>query len=263
MNFIEVKSLDYSINKKKIFDNFTISIKKGDFVAIAGKNSCGKTTLIKLLGSVIISENKIQIDGTYINKFNKELIDNKVSIFSPNNKYFSKTVLDELMLEIKDKDSYSINKVKKYLKEFNMLNYLDQSPQNLNYVQKQKLSLIKALLKESKLLLLDNVFCYFDKYSKIEFIGLLKKYQLEKEFTIVCTINNLSDSIFCDRLVIINDGNILLDGSFDDIFKYEKILKLIGLNIPINYELLNKLKLYGLVSGNSLNIDDMVMELCK
>lgn len=263
MNFIEIKSLDYSFDKKKLFDNLNLNIKQGDFVAITGKNSCGKTTFIKLLSASLITENKISIDGIYINRLNKELIDNKVSIFSPDSKYFSKTVLDELMLEIKKDDLYSINKIKKYLKEFSLIDYINSSPQCLNYVERQKLSLIKALIKESKLLLIDNIFCYFDKYSKIEFIGLLKKYQLENNLTIVCTINDLDDSIFCDRLIILNNGDILLDGYPDDIFKHEKILKLIGLNIPLNYELLSKLKLYGLINSSSLDIDDMVMELCK
>lgn len=263
MNFIEIKSLDYSFDRKKLFDNLNLNIKQGDFVAITGKNSCGKTTLIKLLSGIIITENKIYIDGTYINKLNKELIDEKVSIFSPDNKYFSKTVLDELMLEMKKDDIYSINRIKKYLKEFNLIDYINCSPQCLDYFSRQKLSLIKALLNESKLLLIDNIFCYFDKYSKIEFIGLLKKYQLENNITIVCTINNLDDSIFCDRLIILNDGNILLDGYPDDIFRHEKMLKLVGLNIPLNYELLGKLKLYGLINSSSLAIDDMVMELCK
>lgn len=263
MSFIEIKSLDYSFDRNKLFDCLSLKIEKGNFIALTGKNSCGKTTLIKLLSASLITENKISIDGIYINKLNKELIDNKVSIFYPDNKYFSKTVLDELMLDQKKDDLYSINKVKKYLKEFNLIQYIDFSPQQLNYVDRQKLSLIKALIKESKLLLIDNIFCYFDIHSKIEFIGLLKKYQLENDLTIVCTINNLDDSIFCDRLIVLNDGKILLDGYPDDIFKHEKILKIIGLNAPLNYELLYKLRLYGLINGSSLDIDDMVIELCK
>lgn len=263
MNFIEVKNLTYFFDETKIFNNLSFNIEKGNFVTITGKNSCGKTTLMKLLSASLITENQISIDGTYINKLNKELIDRKVSMFSPDNKYFSKTVLDELMLELSNDDLYSINKIKKYLKEFNLIDYIDSSPQVLNYVQRQKLSLIKAVIKESKLLLLDNIFCHFDKHSKIEFMGLLKKYQIEYDLTIICTINDLEDSIFSDRLIIINDGDILLDGYPDDIFKHEKILKLVGLNIPLNYELLSKLKLYGLIESSSLDINDMVMELCR
>lgn len=263
MSFIEIKSLNYSTKKRKIFNNLNLNIERGSFACITGKNSCGKTTLIKILSSSIITENMISINGIYINKLNKELICNEVFEFSPDNKYFSKTILDELMLEIKNIDKYSINKIKKYLKEFNLIDYIDSSPQILNYVQRQKLSLIKALLKDSKLLLLDNILCYFDKYSKIEFIGLLKKYQLKYNLTIICTINNLDDSIFCDRLIVINDGEILLDGYPEDIFKHNKILNLIGLNVPLNYELSSKLKLYGLVNSSSFDIDDMVMELCK
>lgn len=263
MNSIEVYNLTYSFNKKKIFNSISINIKKGSFVTIAGKNSCGKTTLINLLSGYLMTQNIISIDGTLINSQNRDIIDKKICLFSPENKYFSKTLLDELIFEIKNDSIESINRIKRLLKEFNLIDYIRESPQVLNYIQRQKLCLIKAIVKEAGILLLDNIFCYFDRYSKIEFIGLLKKYQFLYNFTIILTINTLDDSIFSDRLIVINDGGILIDGSPENIFKEEKLLKLIGLNVPINYELHSKLNLYGLIKGSSFDIDDMVMEICE
>ena len=263
MNLISVSNLTYYLGKKKIFDNISLSINDDSFITIAGSNSSGKTTLLKLLSGNLMTENIIQIDNTLINSENKEIIDKKVCLFSINNKYYSKTVLYELLLDSKDDSYKSINKIKSYLIEFGLINYIDESPQVLNYIERQKISLIKALLKESKVLLLDNIFCYFDKYSKIEFITLLKKYQSIYNFSIILTINNLEDSIFSDRLIVIDSESILLDGAPENIFKEEKLLKLVGLNVPINYELYSKLRLYDLIEGSSFDIDDMVNELCK
>lgn len=263
MNLIEIYNLTYSFFKKKIFSNISINIKPGTFVTIAGNNSSGKTTLIKLLSGRLMTNDVISIDGVFINNQNKEIIDKKVCIFSYENKYFSKTVFNELIFEIKSNNYDDVSKVKQLLHEFNMIDYIYESPQTLNYIQRQKLSLIKAILKESKVLLLDNIFCHFDRYSKIEFIGLLKKYQSIYNFTIILTTNTLEDSIFSDRLIVINDGGILIDGSPENIFKEEKLLKRIGLNIPMNYDLCNKLSLYGLIAEKSFNIDDMVEEICK
>ncbi len=263
MNLINVNNLTYLFNKKMIFNNFSININEGEFVTIAGCNSSGKTTLIKLLAGNIITENIISIDNVFINSQNKEIIDKKICVFSKRNKYYSKTILDELILEIKNDNLENINKIKKLLKEFNLIDYISLSPQVLNYIQKQKLCLIKAIIKGARVLLLDNIFNYLDRYLKIEFLGLLKKYQSIYNFAIILTTNDLEDSIFSDRLVIINDGCIILDGSPDKVFKEEKLLKLIGLNIPINYELHNKLSLYGLVKGSSFTVEDMVLEICK
>lgn len=263
MNSITVDKLTYYLGKKKIFNDLEIDIESGSFITITGKNSCGKTTFMKLLSGTIITENLISINNIFINSQNKELIDREVCMLSPDNKYFAKTVLDELILETGDSSFTNVNKIKIYLREFNLIQYINESPQILNYVERQKLSLVKAIIKNSKVLLLDNIFCYFDKYSKIEFISLLKKYQSIYNFTIVLTTNSLEDSIFSDRLIVINDGSILLDGFPEKIFKEEKLLKAIGLNVPMNYELYSKLKLYDLIKESSFDVDDMVEELCR
>ncbi len=262
MNLLEIKNLTYSFDKKRVFDNINLKVQDNTFISIAGKNCCGKTTLIKILSGNIITNNKISINNIMINPLNKDLIDKEVFVFSPDKQCYSKTVLDELLMDL-DNDNLILGKIKKYLKEFNLLEYLNKSPQILNYVERQKLSLIKAIIRKSKLLLMDNIFCYFDKFSKIEFITLLKKYQQELKFSIVLTINNLEDSIFTDRLIIINNGKILEDSSPDQIYKKEKTLKMVDLKLPFNYELFNKLKLYNLIEGQSVDIDDMVNQICK
>ena len=146
MNLISVSNLTYYLGKKKIFDNISLSINDDSFITIAGSNSSGKTTLLKLLSGNLMTENIIQIDNTLINSENKEIIDKKVCLFSINNKYYSKTVLDELLLDSKDDSYKSINKIKSYLIEFGLINYIDESPQVLNYIERQKISLIKSII---------------------------------------------------------------------------------------------------------------------
>ena len=112
-------------------------------------------------------------------------------------------------------------------------------------------------------MLLDNIFSYFDKYSKIEFIGLIKKYQIEKKITVIYTTSNLEDIIFCDKVVIINDGKVSYQGLLDKIYSNENILKSSGVNIPIFNELIDKLKLYGIIDDKVCTIDEVVDEICK
>ena len=144
-----------------------------------------------------------------------------------------------------------------------MLNYINESPLKLNYVQCQKLNLIKAILNESEILLIDNIFSGFDKYSKIEFISLIKKYQLDKNITVIYATVDLDDIVFCDKIIIINDSKILYDGSLDKVYMNEKILKTSRVNISMFNELIVKLKLYGIINDKICTIDEVVDEICK
>lgn len=257
MGYIHIENLNFGYDKK-LFDDVNIDIKKGDFVAVSLANSKGKTTFLNIISGNILTNSKIVINGEELNSVPAENIKRKITFFNPYQRFYSKTVLDELLIEFKNLD-----KIKILLKEFNMLEYINESPLNLNYAQSQKLNLIKSILNESEILLLDNIFSYFDKYSKIEFIGLIKKYQIEKKITVIYTTSDLGDIIFCDKVVIINDGRILYKGSIDKIYSNENMLKKSRVNIPIFNELIDKLKLYQIIDDKVCTIDEVVDEICR
>lgn len=245
MNFINIKNLTFSYDKNKLFNNITFSIKENSLVALVTPSSRGKTTLLKILGGYIKTP--------YI-EYTKPP---KISYINNEVKFYCKTVLEELLLL-----STNLNKLKKLLKEFNLLNYINDSPLSLNYFEMQKLNLVKAILKKSNLILFDNVFSYMDNYSKIEYIGLLKKYQEEKNITIIFTTINIEDTIFSDKIIII-DKELLYDGSVDKIYLDENILKKSKINIPLEHELIEKLKLYDIVDDIKYTIEEVVDEICK
>lgn len=247
MNIISVENLNFSFDKNKIFSNVSFDIRKGSLVSITTPSSKGKTTMLNLINGNIYSPN------IYINSKSKL----KISTIYTNVNFYSKTILEELLLV-----SSNLNKIKRLLKEFNLINYINQSPLNLNYVQMHKLNLIKIILNKSEIILMDNIFSYFDKYSKIEFIGLLKKYQQEKNITIIYTTNNLDDTIFCDKIIII-DKELLYDGSLDKIYMNSSVIKKAKLNVPLENELMEKLNLYNVIDNTSYTIEDVVEEICK
>ena len=237
----------FMYNKSKLFKDVSFDIKKASLTAITTPSSKGKTTLLNIING------SIKTDSLYID----EKLKNKISLISANVNFYSKTVLEELLLI-----TNNLIRIKKYLKEFKLLNYINESPYKLNYVQMQKLNLIKSLLNKNEIILIDNIFSYFDKYSKIEFIGLLRKYQYKKNITIIYTTNNLEDAIFSDKIIII-DKQVLYDGSIDKIYLDDKILKKSKLNIPLEHELLEKLKLYDVIDKVTYSIEEVVNEICK
>lgn len=260
MNYISIKNLNFGFEKKKLFNNINIDIKKGSFVAIMAPNSSGKSTLLKILSANIITDANITYNKKTLSFQNIEDYRKKVTLFTPYEKFYCKTVLDELLLI---SNNISISTIKNILKEFNMIKYINKSPSKLNYINSQKLVLIKAILNHSELLLLDDIFSYFDKYSKIEFIGLVKKYQIDMNMTVVYATCDLDDIIFCDKMIVISEGDVLYNGCLDKIYLNEKILKSSKVNIPLLNQLIDRLKLYDIINDRTCTIEEVVNEICK
>ena len=119
MNIIEAH-INYEIEDRILFDNIKLNIIKGDFVSIIGENGVGKTTLLKLLGGHLITNNNIKIDNLQINKYNIEEVNKRVSYITSYNEFFNKTVLDEI-LGLKRENQFEKNKARKLLDNFNLL----------------------------------------------------------------------------------------------------------------------------------------------
>lgn len=256
MNIIEVKNLNYYYDDIHIIDIDELKIKKGSWVAIVGKNSCGKTTLLKLLGGKILTNNSVLLDNTYINKLNEEIIKQKTAYFLKEKHLFSKTVYEQLLLTT---DNQVL--IKKILKRFNLIEYIDYPLYSLTEEQKILLRLCEIFLKKPNVIFLDNPFSTLSNEVREEFYNLIYEYTSYHEITVISTLNDLYDSLYFDRIIVLNNKSILLDGNPYYIFKEEKLLKKLGLNIPIIYELSEKLKLYGLIDRNVNTDEELVVNL--
>ena len=138
---IEMYDLVYSANNKIILNNINLKIKQGEIVNVVSKNNSAKTTLLKLLGGYIITDNQVKIEGIKISNFNMEVINTKVSFITSNNEFFSKTVLEEILQDNVYVSLNEINKVKKYLYDFNVPYLLNMSPLDLSYAENQIVSI--------------------------------------------------------------------------------------------------------------------------
>ena len=118
MSYISINNLNISFNKNILFNNITFDIQKGSMCSIVTPSSKGKSTLLNIISGKYLSDS-IFIDNKKID--NK--IKSKIFYIDCYNNFFSKTIMQELLLI-----SSNILKIKKYLKEFNLLDYIKQSP---------------------------------------------------------------------------------------------------------------------------------------
>lgn len=96
-----------------------------------------------------------------------------------------------------------------------------------------------------------------------EILKLLKEYNKQKRVTILSFTHNLEEAIYSDRLIILNDGKIIIDGAFPFVFSEERVMRKIGLEVPFSIELSQKLKVFGLIDGLELDLERLVTKLWK
>ena len=260
MNIIEAH-INYEIEDRIIFDNIRLNITKGDFVAIIGENGVGKTTLLKLLGGHLITNNNIKVDNLQINKYNTEEVNKRVSYITSYNEFFNKTVLDEI-LGLKRENQFEINKARKLLDNFNLLYLEKMSPLDLSYAENQIVALVKAIVKESKIIILDNAFLRLDIDKRKELYNYIKDYSKKNEVTILMTTTNIYDLEYSDRILLLKDNVISFDGSYDEFLNKINMNK-VGFKNSWENEISNKLIMYDLIHNVHDNIEDIVGELCK
>lgn len=261
MDIIEAR-INYSIKDKVLFDDININILEGSFVSIVGSNGSGKSTLLKILSGSIITNNNVKIDNLQVNKYNINDIDNKVSFIKSNNEFFSKTVLEEILECKRLNNAFEVNKVRKLLNEFNLLYLENVSPLDLSYAENQIVALIKAIVKGSKIIFLDNAFIRLDIDKRKELFGYLKDYSKKNNITVVATSNDIYDIKYSDRVLFIKDNTIYFDGNYNDFITNIDLNKE-GFKEPWEVEVSNKLIMYGLVNNMHVDIMSLVGELCN
>ncbi len=251
---IKIHNLDFTHNNQKLFDNLDLTIKKGEFVFISGPTSNGKTTLLKLLAGLITSD-KIETDISQ-----KEI---GFVFENPENYFVADKVSDEITFMLENLN-YSkkdqLEKLNEISKLFNIENLLELNPHSLSGGEKELVALAAALVIKPKLLLIDGTLSMLDGVTKDKVMKTLKK--MNKEMTIICTTNNLEDSLYGKRLILI-DKKIVLDKKITEAFNDELIFKKCHLEMPFMASLSHKLKYYGLTDKVILNMNTMVDTLWK
>ena len=267
-NIIEIKKLNYKVKDTTIFKDFNLSIKTGSFTCIAGNNTSGKTTLIKLINGTLPSNNTITIGYSYVNdkRYNDHAIE-LGTVYGNNLNYFMfDDVYREMTFPLENlnlKPSEIEKRILEISKFFNVNKILDKKTYDLTNREKQELLIVLALLHKPKILLLDNALSMMDRISKEHMLRRLREYQIKENLTIVLTTTNLEDTLDSDYLYILNKGSIAIEGRTLEVLKEDTRINRLGLEIPFMVDLSLKLEFYDLLGNIETDMDRMVNTLWK
>lgn len=272
---ISIKNLSFKYdyedkNAKQILKNIDLEINEGEFVALLGHNGSGKSTLAKLINGLLIpGEGDVIVDG--MNTKNEEEIwdirRNAGMVFqNPDNQLVATIVEDEVAFgpENLGVDPIEIRRrVDKALLDVGMIDYKKNAPHLLSGGQKQRVAIAGILAMSPKYIILDEPTAMLDPSGRREVIDTLVKLNKEENKTIILITHYMEEAAISDRVIVMEDGNIVLRGSPREVFSHVEEIKKLGLDVPQVTELAYELKKEGIeISTEVLNIEEMVKEIC-
>jgi len=266
MSVLTIDKLSYTYDSNKVLSDITFKIKIPSMVSIIGSNNCGKTTLIKCLSGVLPIEENVMIDDILLNKKNiKKYSRNIGVVFSlDHNQFLFNKVLDEITFPLGNLN-FSKKNMKDSVNEVSKLLFLDEIINKeiceLNQVEKIKVLLATAIIHKPSVLLLDDIFIGLNYIDKERIMLLIKRIIREMKIIVVSTTSSLSDTIYSDAILVIDDGCIKYSGKLEDILKHDNTLTKLGIEIPIMMDMSLKLQFYNLLDKVILNPEEMVDEL--
>lgn len=273
--FIEAKNITFSyINdaeepatKTTVFENLSLDISRGEFVAILGHNGSGKSTLAKCFNAINIPESgEVLVDGIPTNDESRllDIRQRAGMVFQNPDNQIVATVVEEdvaFALENMGVPSEEIRqRVDETLKIVGMYDYREHAPHKLSGGQKQRVAIAGVLAMRPKCILLDEPTAMLDPKGRREVINTVKRLNREQGVTIVLITHYMEEAAEADRVVVMDSGKIVADDTPKKIFSEVEKLKSIGLDVPQVTELAFKLRADGIDIDKEIITEDECVE---
>ena len=266
---------DDSSREIPALQNVSIGIERGSYVAILGHNGSGKSTLAKLLNMILVpTVGKIYIDGEDITTedFTDDdlfSIRSKIGMVfqNPDNQLVATVVEEDVAFgpenlgiprdEIRERVDSSLALV-------GMTEYAHHAPHKLSGGQKQRVAIAGIIAMKPQVIIFDESTAMLDPQGRREVVDIMEKLNKEEGITVLNITHYMEEAVRAERVIVINDGKIALDGTPHQVFKKVEKLREMGLEAPQGNELILELKKAGLnISGESLTESECIETLYK
>jgi len=265
INFKDV-SFRYSKNQDHVLRNISFNVKKGEFLGISGPSGSGKSTLCLMMNGIIPKtiegefSGEVYIDGEDIAE--KEIYETSeklgLILQNPESQLFSMTVEEELAFgpenlgikreEIGDRVSWALDLV-------GMERFREAFPHQLSGGEKQKIAIASLLTMKPEILVLDEPTSNLDPKSRIEIFKIVQKLN-RKGMTVVVVEHETNFISSADKILILNEGEIVRYGTPKEIFREADFLKEIGIRVPEIVEFSNYLLKEGYIDDIFLSVSE-------
>ena len=246
---VRFNNVNFSYDEESVvLKNFNLTINNGEMVAILGHNGSGKSTIAKIMmGLLEVSSGEIYINDTLVSEETIDQLRLKMGIIfqNPDNQFVGVTVKDDIAFGLENRcmsREQMLQQIDKYIKLLNMEPYLETNPENLSGGQKQRVALAGALAMENELIIFDESTSMLDPLGTKEVIQTIKELKEKQNKTIIVITHNLEEAVFADRVMVINEGKVIISDTPQEVFKNTPLLEACGLVTLEGIEILEEIK---------------------
>ena len=249
----------------QVFENLNLTIESGSFVAILGTNGCGKSTLAKHFNSILLpSGGKVYVDGIDTSDLNRIMAVRRCvgMVFqNPDNQIVANVVEEDVAFGPENLGVAAPEirrRVDDALAAVDMTAFMTHAPHLLSGGQKQRVAIAGVIAMEPECIVLDEATAMLDPIGRQEVLSAVHKLNREKGITVVLITHHMNEAEDADRVIVMDDGKIALDGTPKEVFTQVEPLRDMGLTVPDTVDLLDRLRKDGL----EVPLDALTVEEC-
>lgn len=249
----------------------SFSLYEGEWVSVIGQNGSGKSTLAKLLNGLFLSEagtitvnEKIVLSEETVWDIRKQI---GMVFQNPDNQFVGTTVQDDVAFGLENigvPREEMVERMKKALHLVRMEEFQNEEPHTLSGGQKQRVAIAGVLALQPSILILDEATSMLDPQGRREVIETVRELVTTKGITVLSITHDLEEAGQSDRVIILNQGKIIEEGTPEYIFRSPDMLQQIGLDVPFSVKIAELLKRNDIpLQTTHLTMESLVNELWR
>ena len=271
MSLINLKNASYSYDKNRfVVKDVSLSVDEGEYIAVIGHNGSGKSTLAKILNGLLLpDQGELIVDG-FSSKDKKSLFEIRkrvgVVFQNPDNQLIASIVEDDVAFgpenlgvdrnEIGQRIDFALNAV-------GMQNFRHRAPANLSGGQKQRIAIAGVLALKPKVLVLDESTAMLDPQGRKEVLSVVEKLRKENGTTIITITHYMDEVVHADRVIVMDHGQVVMQGTPEQIFSQKQVVKGYGLELPLATVICDRLRERGVDIPDGIFTEErLAEELC-
>ncbi|RAK16771.1 energy-coupling factor transport system ATP-binding protein [Anoxybacillus vitaminiphilus] len=265
---VENVSFKYPNEANYAVKNVSFYVQEGEWLAIVGHNGSGKSTIAKLLNGLLRPESGvIKIFSTELNETTIWEIRKRVGMVfqNPDNQFVGTTVQDDVAFGLENNGvprDEMVERVDEAIRLVKMEEFLEQEPHHLSGGQKQRVAIAGIIALQPDIIILDEATSMLDPKGRNEVLETVRDLKKKQKITVISITHDLEEVVKADRVIVMNKGEVLTQGTPEEIFLLGEQLEKIGLDLPFTVKLSNELKGAGFpLTTDHLTAEGLVEEL--
>ncbi len=254
-----------------VLDGVSLSVHRGEFLAVLGHNGSGKSTLAKHFNAILLPrEGRVLVDGMETTDEDR-LYDIRQTVGmvfqNPDNQIVATIVEEDVAFALENMGvppAEIRQRVDDALRSVGMYQFREHAPHQLSGGQKQRIAIAGIIAMRPKCIVLDEPTAMLDPRGRAEVMRTLRELNRNHGITVALITHYMDEAAQCDRVVVVDRGKLLLDGTPREVFRQVDRLKGVGLDVPQVTELMHELRRAGLeVREDIITEEECAAELAR